>query len=91
MSDDARYQAARARAHDMRLFYSNLASFAVINVVLFIIDVATGGGWWFYWVTIFWGIGLLFHAWQVFGPGRRLGDDWEERKTQEILSREDRQ
>ena len=90
MTDGARYQAARERAHAMRLFYSNLASFVIINVVLFVIDVATGGGWWFYWVTIFWGIGLLFHAWRAFGPGQRLGDDWEERKTREILSKEDR-
>ena len=88
MTEDARYQRARARAAEMRGFYSNLFAYIAINVVLFIIDVVTGGGWWFYWVTIFWGLAILFHAWRVFGPGQRFGDEWEERKTQELMEKD---
>ena len=88
MTEDTRYRRARARAAELRGFYTNLFTYIAVNIVLFIIDVVTGGGWWFYWVTIFWGLGLAFHAWQVFGPGRRFGDEWEERKTRELMEKD---
>jgi len=51
----------------------------------------TGGGWWFYWPLISWGIGLGVHALGVFGfgGGGPWGRGWEERKTREFMD-EDR-
>ena len=40
----------------------------VIIAGLFVIDLATGDGWWFYWAAIGWGIGLAWRALAVFGP-----------------------
>ena len=88
MDDDAQaYEDARARAREIRDFYSHLAVYVAVNIGLFIIDVLSGGGTWFYWPLVGWGIGLAVHAAWVFGPWRAMGEDWEERKAREILER----
>ena len=38
--------------------------------------------------AIFWGIGIAFHALGVFGTNIFLGHDWEERKIQQIMSKD---
>jgi hypothetical protein len=40
----------------------HLAIFLLLNLILFLIDFVTGGGWWFYWITAVWSITLLFQA-----------------------------
>ncbi|VAW22464.1 hypothetical protein MNBD_BACTEROID04-389, partial [hydrothermal vent metagenome] len=40
-----------------------------------------------YSTMIFWGIGLAFHAFSVFGMDFILGKKWEERKIEEIINR----
>jgi hypothetical protein len=89
MEEDERYQRAKKRARELREFYSNLGSYVTINLILLVIDAISGGGWWFYWVTIFWGIGILFHAMRLFGGFPKLDKDWEERKIREIMAREE--
>lgn len=54
----------------------HIATFVIINGFLWVLDIATGGGvTWASWITLFWGIGLLFHiAWyfiDVRGSGSR--------------------
>ena len=66
---------ARVRARDYRGVLWHVVTFVIINAFFWIIDIATGGGSWAFWITIVWGIGLLFHiAWyliDVSGSGRR--------------------
>ena len=89
MDDQERYQRARARVRELKGFYSHLMSYLLVNGgLLFINAVTSPGHWWFYWVTIFWGIGLIAHAVQVFGAGGFFGRDWEERKIREIIDKE---
>ena len=83
--DDKRYQAARKYVRELREFYTHLAAFIVVNGFLFVVDVITGPGWWFYWVVLAWGIGLAIHAYEVFIQNRFLGPDWEERKIRELM------
>jgi hypothetical protein len=71
-------------------FYIHATVFVLVNSGLFVINLLTPGSWWFYWPLIFWGIGLGIHALNVFVLGGRLGQDWEERKTQEFMD-EDRE
>lgn len=62
---------ARERARDYSGLLWHLVSFAIINGFLWLIDIASGGGYWAFWITIFWGIGLLFHiAWYVIDVSR---------------------
>jgi hypothetical protein len=86
-SEAARYERAYERVKQLRSFYTHLISFFAANTVLFIVDVVTGDGWWFYWVSIGWGFGLLIHALSVFVGGLFRGG-WEERKIREMMERE---
>ena len=72
------------------VLYTHAMVYVFVNIMLFVINFLTPGPWWFYWPLIFWGIGLGAHALNVFGFGGRLGQDWEERKTRELMDKEER-
>lgn len=53
---------ARKRAQEFVGLLWHIASFVIINAFLWGLDIVTGDGvQWAYWVTLAWGIGLLFH------------------------------
>ncbi|CAA9570517.1 MAG: hypothetical protein AVDCRST_MAG49-3554 [uncultured Thermomicrobiales bacterium] len=85
--DDPVERQARGRACQLRDFYSHAGSYAAVNLFLFVLDVLTGSGWWFYWPLLGWGIGLASHAWSVYGVDAHFGDAWEERKVRELVGR----
>jgi fatty acid desaturase len=85
-----RYERVRARVKEIKGFYTHAAVFVLVNIGLFLINLQAGGGWWFFWPLLFWGIGLGVHAVNVFGFGGTLSRDWEERKTRELMDKEDR-
>ena len=88
--NDEKYKAAKKRVAEIRDFYKNLITYAVVNVFLIIINLLTSPeSIWFYWVTIFWGLGLLFHASKVFlFKDKYLGKQWEEKQINKILSQD---
>jgi hypothetical protein len=88
--EQQRYERARKRVEALKGFYIHATAFVLVNIALFAINVLVGGGWWFYWPLIGWGIGLGAHALGVFGFGGSgpWGQDWEERKTREIMDKE---
>ena len=86
--EQQRYQRAHARVQALKGFYTHATAYVLVNVALFVINLVTGGGWWFYWPLVFWGIGLGVHALMVFGLGGRFGQDWEERKTRELMDKD---
>lgn len=91
--DDQQQLRARAekRVKELKGFYVNLLTYGVVNLGLFLINLLTSPGyWWFLWVMLGWGIGLVAHAAHVFGAGGLFGRDWEERKIQEIMDKEAR-
>ncbi len=90
MNEDERYHWAKKRVEDIRGFYTHLGVYIVINVLLLTINLVTSpNALWFYWVTIFWGVGIAFHAMGVFVWDRFFGREWEERKVREIMEREE--
>lgn len=73
----------------MKAFYSNLIAFVLINGMLFVITLLTSPkSWWFYWVTLFWRIGLVIHAVTAFGGGQFLGKEWEDKKIKEYMEKD---
>ena len=86
------YAQAKERVETLKGFYANLISYVAINLVLIVINLAVSPNTlWFYWVTIFWGVGLIFHAVDVFAlRGRLLSQEWEERKIREVMKKEHR-
>jgi len=85
--EQQRYQRARERVQALKGFYTHATAFILVNIGLVVINLLTGGGWWFYWPLMFWGIGLGIHALNVFGLSGRFGQDWEERKTRELMDK----
>ena len=72
---------AQEHIDELRGFYSHLASFIGVNIFLFMINVTTSpGNWWFVYPLGGWGIGLFCHAFSVFFSDAK----WEERKMQEL-------
>jgi hypothetical protein len=79
------YEKAKKRVKDIKEFYGNLISYAIVIPVLIIINLSTYSKFQWFWFPMFgWGLGLLFHGLSVFGYGK----SWEERKIQEILDKE---
>ena len=85
-NDNTAYHRAKKRVEELKGFYGNLISYCcVIPVLIFINLTYMPEFQWFWFSAAGWGFGLLMHAFKVFG----YSSNWEERKIQEILSKED--
>jgi len=88
--DSGSRERAKERVGQLKGFYIHLLIFIVINAVLILINILTSpGNWWFYWVTIFWGIGLAFQAVHVFGRKSVFSREWEENKIRQYIEEEE--
>ena len=55
-----------------RGFSVHLFAYVAVIVLLFVVNLtATPERWWFYWVALGWGAGVLAHAWCVFRKRRK--------------------
>jgi 2TM domain len=91
--EQARLDKARKKVKAIKGFYSHLAAYVIVNVVLIVmhtVDLKPDESFWT-WSTFstafFWGIGLLCHAFGVFGAEILFGNDWEERKIKEYMEK----
>ena len=88
------YISAKARVKKIQGFYSHLAVYLIINIILIVgsfynksFTMESFFRFSTFATAFFWGIGLFFHALGVFGRNIFLGKEWEERKIQELLSK----
>lgn len=88
--NEKNYETAKARVKEIRDFYRNLITYAGVNVLLIIINLITSpGNLWFYWVAIFWGIGIVLHASKTFIlKDKFLGKEWEEKKIKKMMEKQ---
>jgi hypothetical protein len=86
------YLRAKKRVEAMVGFYWHLASYLVVNIFLILLIGMNSGegfsGFGPYATALFWGIGLLFHFIGVFGFNFVLGKNWEQRKVEEFMEKE---
>lgn len=81
------YYNAKMRVDEIKRFYSSLISYCVIIPFLIFINLKYSSGFQWFWFPMFgWGFGLVMKALRVYG----YGSNWEERKIQEILKKENR-
>ena len=79
------YYKAKKRVEEIKGFYGNIISYCVVIPFLIFINYRTSWNFqWFWFPMLGWGMGIVFHAFGVFGYGK----NWEERKIQEILDKE---
>lgn len=86
-NENMAYMRAKERVEKLKGFYGNLISYCTVIPVLGIINYNTSDFQWFWFPTLGWGFGLTMHALETFGYGK----NWEERKIQEILRKNDQQ
>ncbi|MAN58392.1 MAG: hypothetical protein CMC08_01000 [Flavobacteriaceae bacterium] len=94
----SKYEKAKKRVEEIKGFYTHLAVYLIINVLLLLFNLGVfQNGWinlhipsWSLFTTpFFWGIGLLGHGLYVFGGGIRFYKNWEERKLRQFMEEEE--
>ncbi len=86
MDENEAYQKAKAKARRIKGFYHHLAAYILVNLLLIVINLIFSPDYlWFYFVTVFWGIGLVWNAYETY---KEPNEEWEEKKAQEILEKE---
>lgn len=85
---------ARRRVKALKGFYQHIAAYVIVNTGLLISYYyrADYEFWSFqtFSTAIFWGVGVLCHAFNTFGTRLFLGKDWEERKISEYIHNNDK-
>ncbi|MFV5691855.1 histidine kinase [Flavobacterium sp. LT1R49] len=85
-SENSAYYRAKKRVEELKGFYGNLISYCCVIPILIFINLTYSPQFqWFWFSAGGWGFGLIMHALKVFG----YSTNWEERKIQEILQKED--
>jgi hypothetical protein len=91
--NESKYIRAKERVEELKKFYGNLTSYAIVITGLAILNYYIDG-WrymWFLWAAFGWGIGLFFHAINTFRWNPFFGKDWEDRKIKELMSKDENQ
>lgn len=90
--EQKRSERIQKRVRKLKSFYSNVITYVLVNVLLLILNFALSpNSLWFYWVTLIWGAVLLVQAVNIFTiRDHFLGEEWEERKQQELMEKERR-
>lgn len=79
LSDEKLYSKAEKRVDEKIGFYRHLYSFIFVNIIFIVMNlVFSPRDLWFYWVTLFWGIGLLFHFLKTFVFYKRFDEKYRE-------------
>jgi len=73
------------RVRALRIFYSHLTIYVVINFVLFMINSTIGGPSWYYAVLVGWGLVVGLHAIHAYELLPWTTHDWERRKVRELI------
>jgi O-antigen/teichoic acid export membrane protein len=89
MEQEEKYARAKKRVTEIKAFYTHVVTYVAVMILLFIIDMLTGPGLWFYWPLLGWGILIVSHAINLFGLKGFLGPDWEKKKIQEEMNKLD--
>lgn len=59
---------AEARQKRKQRFQASMMTFVIVNIFLFSIDLLTGGGWWFYWPLLSWGMLMALQGAKLLQP-----------------------
>ncbi|WP_431166446.1 2TM domain-containing protein [Tenacibaculum halocynthiae] len=98
---EQKYFRAQKKVEELKKYYVHLSVYIIVNIFISVkkivrnvdngetfqeafFDFGTFATW------FFWGIGLVFHTFKVFGFDFFLGKNWEERKIKEHMDNQTR-
>ena len=97
--DEERYLRAQKSVKKIKGFYWHLFWYLMVNVWMTLqivnFEIFTENGlnemlfnFGIYSTWLFWGIGVFFHGFHVFGKRMTFSKDWEERKMKEFMDKD---
>jgi sensor histidine kinase YesM len=87
--ENSKYVRAVKRVEKLKEFYQNLASYCIVIPFLIFINLRFSSGFYWFWFPMFgWGIGLTFHFLEVNNYTVFLGKNWEEKKIEELMKKQ---
>ena len=82
-------QRAMEYVQGLKAFYGHLATYIIVNIVLFAVNwFITPGYLWVLWVMMGWGVGLASHAVATFELFNFFDAEWEKRQVEKRLGRD---
>ncbi|MFK5958924.1 MAG: 2TM domain-containing protein [Lutibacter sp.] len=95
-TEEQKYLRAKKKVKSIKGFYVHFMVYLLVNAFILLSRALSDGGWEVFWewqsynTPIFWGIGLAFHAFGVFGMDIILGKNWEDNKIKELMNKDKR-
>lgn len=87
-NDNQAYARAHKRVEALRGFYMHLLVYLSVCLGLFLLDMLTPSGRWFFWPAIGWGMFVLVHGVSLLMEGSLLGERWEQRKIRQFMEKD---
>lgn len=80
-TDEQKYFRAKKKVENIKGFYANLLTYVIVITFLIGVNLKFSPEFhWFWFPIIGWGIGIIFHAFGIFGLDFIYGKEWEDRK-----------
>ena len=92
-TEDQAYLRAKKKVEKRIGFYSHLIIYLIINLLILVIHyyhLSPSESFWSFQVFstfLFWGIGLLIHAINVFGSDYVFSNEWEQRQIKKYMDK----
>ncbi|MGV7105594.1 2TM domain-containing protein [Flavobacterium sp. U410] len=88
-SEYERYEEAKKQVKEIKGFYRHLLVYILCIGFMIYINLRFSPQYlWFLWSAFGWGIGLLFHGLAAFKVVPFFGKDWEKRKIDELMDKD---
>jgi hypothetical protein len=96
---DEQFNIAYKKVKRLKGFYSHLRIYIIVNAIIILANVNSDFfsrnfhetsffDWRTYSTAFYWGIGLVIHAVSVFGREWFFSEDWEQKKIQQYMQKE---
>ena len=87
--ENSKYVRAVKRVEKLKEFYQNIASYCIVIPFLIFINLRFSPNFYWFWFPMFgWGIGLTFHFLEVNNYNVFLGKNWEEKKIEQLMKKQ---
>ncbi len=87
--NDYKYRRAKEKVQCIKSFHIHLTVYVIIMALLGLINFMTTDYPWVIFPALGWGLGLVGHWLHVYGTDYILGSNWERRKIQQLMDKEE--